>query len=372
VRALPLVVLLPLVSAGAVVLDRLRSVQTIDLGALEGPASLRIVMAGRLTTITGDLACGDTGEVSLVGLPSLRSVPPLGLVTATDIVVLGTGLLDLDLLSGLTSATSLTIEGNTQLRSLSGLAVLETVEGDVLIRTNREIAVPPRLSMTGALDALREVGGFLMIERNALVSLDTLGALETVGGRFVVDESRLTEISGIDSLVSVGDELDWELAQGRVEGPATLRTVGSLYLSGDEIVGFAGLEAIANEGRIRSWGPLLMPALERAGSLQIYGGAATTSLSFPVLTEPGHLTLRNLGVLESLAGLEAVRTVDALVIKFNDALTDVIALHGIEAVTGALIVIDNDVLPTGAAEALRDAIGAGAIQGDVTIDGNAP
>ena len=75
--------------------------------------------------------------------------------------------------------------------------------------------------------------------------------------------------------------------------------------------------------------------------------------------------------LESLSGLEGLRTVDwALQIHSNQALTDVTALHEVTSVGYGLTITDNTELLTSDAEALRDAIGTDNIGSSVTISGN--
>ena len=63
---------------------------------------------------------------------------------------------------------------------------------------------------------------------------------------------------------------------------------------------------------------------------------------------------------------------ERLLIRDNDILTNLDALHGVTAVEGEFTITDNAALPTSEANALLDAIGEENVIGPVTISGNAP
>jgi len=132
-----------------------------------------------------------------------------------DVKISGGNITNLDGLSVLTSISgNLTIGGNYDLLSLTGLGNLTTVGGDlstcVLNFTGEYyIGNPSIIDFTG-LENLTFIGGsFTVRANNSLTSLTGLDNLDSIGGSFIVLENySLISLSGLDNLNSIGGSIN--------------------------------------------------------------------------------------------------------------------------------------------------------------------
>ncbi len=257
------------------------------------------------------------------------------------------------------SHLNLAVEGDVDLTGvadLTGLACVNRISGDLLLRCN------PSLKTLRGLENLLSVGGDLQIVADdQLYNLEGLGSLQAVGGDVLVTRNRsLQNLSGtdargagspvrkpgLDALTGVGGDV----SLGGVDDRSTCSaetTVGNPTLRDLE-----GLKTLATVG----------------GSLIIEDELGLTSLSglqaLHSLGASGGLTLRRNDALTSLTGLEGIALAFDVDVSENATLTK---LQGLEALTSVntLTVRDNPALVS-----LFPVARLGAVGATVDISGN--
>lgn len=291
------------VDGGTTSLTGLGGVQTVG-GDLTVSGEERTSVSGlsSLESVGGSLTIRDTSIVSLEGLESLRTVGE-----ASE----GVGPGDLE------------ISGNASLVSLEALSALTSVYSDFVLLDNE--ALP---SVQG-LGALSSIGGNVWIRGEALVDLDGFDALERVGGDFRLEGN--TRFEGLIGLERIGGSLIPDLQQdcGGLEALAVIDE--SLYLNAtSSLTSLDGLEALTTIG---------MLYIDNAHQLQ------------------------NVDALANLRGVGG-----SFWIFGNESLMSYTPLHGVQSVGGDLYVVLNGDRSVAEAQALVDAIGRENIGGAVDIE----
>ncbi len=318
----------------------LRSVSALGSAALEGP--ITVVRNATLTSLDG-LGRATLGSVTLEDNGSLTSLAGLASVQVVegDLVVRShEALTSLDGLEGLTAVTGdLTLEDLPALSSVRALSRLGTVDGTLAFVDVREL-----VSLSG-LDALTTVGG-LVVHYGGFASLAGLGSLGTIQGDFTVYGSTIASLEGLDSLSSV---------DGSVELTLVRFATGSL----------TGLEALTNiGGDLRIRGMSGVDSLTGLDNLTWVGGDLE-------LGDPGYgvgWALDNVD-LATLDGLQALDTIGGdLTIRSQWSLDELTTLHGLTSVTGDVSIIDNLMLSNADGGALVTQIES--IGGVVTVSSN--
>ena len=226
------------------------------------------------------------------------------------------------------------------------------------------------------LTALQRVGGDFRIDRNRLEVVSAPAGLLSVGGDFEINETNAMLEGRFTALVTVGGDLEFNVLGGTARLPA-LETVGNLEILGPDVtvvdlgaLRVVDLLGIAWSYEMDSLGDI--GALETVGELSIQGLDSLDSLGGLVI--PAEVTRRVALTenpdIEDISGLAGLRRTGTLLMRNNFSLSDVTALHGIESLSGDLIIEDCTDLRTEDAEALRDAIGIENIGGAVVITGN--
>ena len=158
-----------LTSLGTLVIDEYSSIDTLSLA--------------KLKTVTGDVYFNSVGLNDLSGLPSLEEIG--GSLTLTNMPNLN----NIDALSALATVKNLTVEGNSNLRTLAGLSTLATVTGDLRIFNNI------RLGDVDGLSALTSVDGGLLVQSNpSLPDVNGLSGLSSVGADLTISEQQFASL----------------------------------------------------------------------------------------------------------------------------------------------------------------------------------
>ena len=118
----------------------------------------------------------------------------------------------------------LTVEKNTDITNLDGLANLTSVGGGLFIDANSSLT-----SLNGLANLISVGGGLLIYSNGALTNLDGLASLTSVEGFLqIYNNASLTNLDGLANLTSVGDDLIIESNNNLTDlnGLANLTSVG--------------------------------------------------------------------------------------------------------------------------------------------------
>lgn len=311
------------------------------------------------------------------------------------------------------------VEGVLEIGAISGLLDL-----DALASVERvgglEVVGNPELTTLHGLEALRSAGWITVTENPVLVDLRALAGVETIGSWYVGGgQPLLSDVSAFvgDLDVSVQPQTiaDFQIYDlPAVATLAGLATIGTVTPSGDGryrvligampaltdtsgLAAFAPLQdrlalilldltlpefAFAGQGRLGSLELSGNPSLHRleldgidsVGRLTL-GAALPSLLTLDGLEQVEHFDTLDIGDcgaapglgLSSLAGLDGVTSIDALVIVGAPALTSIDALPAGTAL-GSVLIRDNPALDESAVLARLALLD---VRGDVTVCGNA-
>ncbi len=187
---------------------------------------------------------------------------------------------DIQLLNGYTAvAGNVEIGSITQLplysdiKNLEGLNSLNTIEGDLIIFNNENLA-----SLSG-LQNLNTVGGGLYIISNyALTNLSGLRNLSEIGaGLNIMYNSILTDLSGLNNITRIGDQLHI-CYNGSLASLSGLNSITEIA-GGLQILSNIELKCLSDLGNLTTIG----------ADIDITGNAALTSLGLVALRSVGGL-----------------------------------------------------------------------------------
>mgnify|MGYP000091282464 CR=1 FL=1 len=111
---------------------------------------------------------------------------------------------DLQFLSGLTSATRISIERNFELESLQGLENLELVNESIELRENTALQSLAGLSALKQVKAGGTGGGMRLLQNHSLTNLDGLDSLEQASVIDIQSNNGLESPGSFPKLTSVG------------------------------------------------------------------------------------------------------------------------------------------------------------------------
>lgn len=286
--------------------------------------------------ISGDLVLGPDTDVlrpqtalALHGIGPAECFEVLG-----DVLVLGTGLQNLDVLGGLVGVgqdllLGHGLGGNAQLLGVDGLANLTRVGRHLVVRDNG------MLRNVDGLLGLRTVGADVWVENNrSLSDLAGLHQLTRIPGSLEVrNNRRIRSLRGLGHVTQVGGDvrITGNLVLPNVDGLSGLTELpGNLSISFNEALktlqGLEQLSAVTTYVGIQ--GNPRLASLEGLRNLR-------TTRQLVVTQNPA------LSRLDDLAQLEQV---DLLVVSFLDQLRSLSGLANLAAVSRDLIVEGNAVL----------------------------
>jgi hypothetical protein len=319
-----------------------------DLTVLPSVEGLRA-----LTTIGINSGSADLGTyfVNLGPLPALTDLTGLRSLT-TVYQTLGIGPIGTTNLHGLEALTSvgldLVITGNTQMQSMTGLDGLKSVGQMIQITGNTVTSI-------GSLNALTSVGtqGILIENNSALVSLSGFRGLATLDGSVTIDNNTaLTSIDGFDALQSADtiDLYDNKLSTVNGFGSLTTLTQNLTVEEGPLLTTLAAFQKLTQVG----------------GDLQVVGRLASYSELGALESTGGSLYLDS-GDVTTLSDFASLTKVGAtLAASGQPNLTSVNVLPRLTSV-GALVFVDDPLLPACDAQNLVTALQADGFTGSVTI-----
>ena len=241
--------------------------------------------------------------------------------------------------------------GTTNITNLNGLSQIETVGGDLYIRSNESLSSLSGIenidSIGGDLNVYSNenlnnligleniiVNGSLIIERNdKLVNLMGLENINFGGSLHIYSNSNLISLAGIEHLTNIAGSLSIGGNPNLIDltGLENLVIGSDLFLYGnDSLIDLAGIENV-------SFG----------GGLSIADNDNLTKLTgiehLTIVT--GNLTIRANNVLTDITALEGLQYIGGdLEISSNDVLADLTSMGNIEQIGGDFTIIANDAL----------------------------
>jgi hypothetical protein len=284
--------------------------------------------------VTGLLFISDHGNGGITDLTGLSILTTVGgdlVIQDSAALVSLAGLENLSSVGGNVGIGDRLFGGNPALVSLTGLEGLASIGGDLIVLDNDAL-----VSLTG-LENLTFVGGNVKIGDDpfaigdpragnpALVSLTGLSGLTVLDGSLTIkNNAALMSLTGLENLVSIG-------LQFTIDDNASLDSMLALeslafvdgHLSITEnpsLTSLAGLENLSSVGAAND-GSLVIRA--NPGLASLTGLAALTTVA-------GGFEIRDTETLVSLAGLENLTSVDGLFLGLNDAL---VSLAGLDNLT---------------------------------------
>lgn len=270
---------------------------------------------------------------------------------------------DLSALKNLTQVVGdLYIKNNQSLTSLTGLAHLTHVSGRLLLEKNQQ------LSNLAALKNLTHVGELNIHDNNQLANLQGLDNLKSAATVSIFGNGALLSIKALSnlkqvSLVSIRYNFKLRSLQGLgqitamdelqvtsnlelkdFKGFNKITTLDKLYIDGNRelhrIEAFSNLQKVnemylsGNGGRLFSkW---TLPHLSQVTSLRLINQQWLTLKPFKRLTKLTHLDMQFMP-LDDLTGLEALTSVDYMVLANNDYLKNLKGLNGLKQIKGLVI-----------------------------------
>lgn len=261
-------------------------------------------------------------SVTLEGNDELTSLRGLeGLEALHELRLVDNGLVDLSGLSGLREvSTSLVVASNPQLVDLGGLEQLHTAP-------TVEVTHNPALVSVGGLEGLGSVEHMRIEGNDALLDLTGLDGLTEVGALTVAGNPQLVRLTGLEQLTAAQDLL--------IDGHPSLVAVDAL----------SSLERV--DGTLSFWshssGPYGETFLENVALGDLEG-----------LSQLHHVGTLMVAGVPSLTGLEGLQTLGGLVT--GGEVQDLSALQG--------VLIDGDLVVTNAADltGLESLVHAGTVE----------
>ena len=293
----------------------------------------------------GNLTVSGSGITNLNGLSGLTEVQG-------DLQISGTEITDLTGLDNLTSfGGGMRITDNLSLTSLTGLDNLTSVGGEMEINNNTSLT-----SLTD-LDNLTSVGENLKIIANpSLTNLTGLDNLTTVGGDLdVVGNGNLSSLAGLGNTVMVGGDLeifynaslsdccsiDSLLENNGVTGSIDIGA-NSTGCNNQEQIEIA-CDPCKNDLTLTTQAEVDAYDCEvHEGDLTVQGSGIANLNGLSELTEvEGTLTLMG-NITTDLTGLDNLTTIGGdLVVSYNGSLTSLSGLDNLSSIGGKLVVSYN-------------------------------
>lgn len=265
----------------------------------------------------------------------------------------------------------------TSLTNLDGLSCLTAISGDLYIRSNADLtsitglanleSVGGNLSIGEAYCGWDAYGGFSCGENYgnpALPSLDGLQSLRTIGGwLWIGDNDALTTGGSFDALTQIGgahpDAQDGLLVNGNAnleylpDFPQLTTITGQIEISvNDSLLSMDGLDALTtHEGWFDPYvssGFFMIMFNPQLTSLDALANLQTIGGDFLVYNEQ----------LTSYEGLHNVTTVGGYMDVWGTQLTSLAGLRSLTSVDGWLNLIDNDALTSFEGLESLDSIGS--------------
>jgi hypothetical protein len=335
--------------------------------------------------VEGDLTLLGSGAVDLSMLSCLCSV-------GGELSIVESGLETLDGLDRLESVGSLSLVENRQLTDIQALGSLTEISGDAVLSGSPNllnllglhgVTATGALTLDGlgiaslrGLDSLVTVGGDLTLrDLPGLTDMNGGSSLDFVDGTFLVEGTPDHDFTGLDSIRRVRRALVVRDSEASLVGLDSLGTIGgSLFLDGvpriSSLDGLSGLSEIGGHLRIYdapSLNSLSGPSNLRniSGSLWLLRTNVASISGLTGLIAVGGLHLDTNPYLTSTAGLPPVIELSELVLHWNADLVELTHLDTVRTVAGPLTISGHAAL-----DQVGPLFGIQFVEGDVTIVNN--
>jgi hypothetical protein len=227
-----------------------------------------------------------------------------------------------------------------------------TYQGNLLISDDDSAA---------ALEGYSHITGYLTVRESEFTCLDFLACLESARGLVVERNDDLVNLDGLGSLEEVPFLININ-RNASLRDVSGLSSLSKLSSGGDDVqLGLRGLVIFENPSLETVSGFDALQELE--GDISITNNASMVEVSaFPSLTKvakhpnpnkgpgqpsevAGSLVVSSNKSMERINGFSELSVIDEnLVIQYNDVLTELTGLHGLQAIGGALIITNNPAL----------------------------
>jgi len=351
------------------------------LTSLDGLSNLQAVNGdiaiGRIEMYCGSSNC-QTQYFGQNNLTDISGLEGISTVNGTLSIVGNTNLSSLTGLNNMETVGGLTVYANNALTDFTGLENLQTIEGDFTLAGLRTYIVEIEQNpyyVEGSLSS------------NALLSFQGLDNLTTIEGNMtVVEHNALTNFSGLETLTEIGGNL----IVGRVDEDIYYYGNYAIEPAGNEqLISFSGLNNLASIG-----GKLQIAAndnlpncmgldnLQTTGGLQVFENESLENLTglealthidgdLEIYYERGYGEAGNNYAMESLTGLENLSSINGRIrIVDNNILNDLTAIDNLDHTSiQSIWIIDNQNLSACNTNLICNYLDAG---GNSTVSGNAP
>lgn len=377
-------------------LSGLRTLQSIG-GSFAVEDNVRLIDLSdmlSLRLVSGQLRIKNNARLSQIALPALeetgsvwlernRLLVGFALPTLTRVAGLFF-LFDNDLISTLGGLPALQTLGELALQHNDGLIQISATPLPFISLSRLTVRGNPQLRSFTGLEGIVSIGDIALYDNPELASFKGLGALEQVAGSFSIEQCGIRSFAKLERLNRIDGDLILRRCDDLIHpgGPPALQTINGYLVvhrnaALEDLAGFPALQSIGGLSVIDN---TLFGTLTGLETLSwIYG-------PFEIQNNPSLSTLDGLGNLRSvagrfvllnnplLAGTTALTLLEQvlgdLALSYNDTLSD-IPLPSFVSLGGNLYIEENPLLPQCAAESLRDGLTVDhGWTGMATIQGN--
>ena len=270
------------------------------------------------TQILGDVSIIGSGIVNLNGLSGVTSIDGSLFIWQTD----------LPNLTGLGALTKvgqdLTVMECPSLVSLSGLSNLTEIGAQLNVRTC------PLINLSG-MPLLTKLGSLNLTDNASIVNFTGLSGITTIGGWiYLVDNPALVDMTGLGNLASVG-QITLTNSMQTFTGLSSLTAItGNLEIYSNGLRSLAGLERLKTIGgtfEIRAKGALILGDMTGLDSLTSVGGDLIFANMGYIMSLNGLESLTNVGGKISIESIESIQSLGGLENINPDSFTDLTIIY---------------------------------------------
>ena len=334
-----------------------------------------------LTKVVGRLSIVDNPNLtSLNGLSGLRSVDDFLAIALNPLLTAVSGLSALEQVGGLAIST------NNTLRNLDGFGSLGGIT-----KAGLSINDNPALDNISGLDMLQTInGGVSIINNGDLRAIKTFNNLKTLSEIWIWANGNILEIDGFNSLLSVNElSIQWSSALSTIQGFSALTNVHNIQINENPklsaIEGFASLGSISGDvfltedlalanigafsevdsirGELRILNADKLVDMSSLSSLK-YAGSIKLSNNNNLRNINGLTSLSELGPGDGRALVRGIAY--ALEVSFNDMLSNLDGLSSLTSASGPIRIFSNSAL-----ESIDGFSSLTQIKGSLDINNNA-
>jgi hypothetical protein len=342
--------------------------QLDGVGCIDGDLVIAGIDAATLPELSLEIV---TGGITLAGNPELTSLSGLGKITAVGgfYAVQGNGALtDISAIGKLREGPSVIISGNDSLLDLAGLETWIDVSHNLIVANNASLR-----DLHGLENLTSTTQGVLLRGNRNLVSVEALDNLRSAAALEISGDAALTSVSlaslqkiNVTLLITTNDAL------ATIEFPSLATTSGVQVLNNRTAVSASFPSLVFTNAFQVQFNPMLRTIsaptfIAATGTFDLSTLPSLTTLDVSALTSiGGALTLSGLSTLSSLSGFSSLGGISGdMTLQSCTALTNLSGLDQLERIGGNLTITANPNLPTSTAQAFATRV---AIGGTTTIN----